>query len=226
MLRELDDGLWVLDHAFSMAGGIELGTRTTLIRLHDGSILAHAPGPADDGDHIEIAKLGAVTQVVAPNLFHNLFVEDWMSRYEAATCHAPPSFETKVPGLSYEPLGDDAPAAWSEELEQVFVHGAPQLDETVFFHPATRTLLLTDLCFNIMHSHSFVTRLFLRVTGAYGHLGPSRIARSFMRDKKAIRRAIDRILEWDFDRVTVTHGEILEANGRAAFEQAFSWLRT
>lgn len=224
MLRQLDDNLWIIDHAFAMPGGVQIGTRTTLIRLSDGNIFAHAPGPADDGDHIEISKIGNVTQVVAPNLFHNTFVADWMSRYEAATCHAPAAFDTKVPGLVYQPLSDEAPAAWSADIEQVFVQGAPMLNETVFFHRATRTLLLTDLCFNMLHSSSFITRLVMRAMGGYGHFGPSRLAKSFMKDKAALRRGIERILEWDFDRVTVTHGQVLERDGHALFKQAYAWL--
>ena len=224
MLRKLDKNLWVIDHAFKMPGGIQIGTRTTLIRLSDGSIFAHAPGPADDGDHIELDKLGNVTQIVASNMFHNMYVQDWATRYEGATCHAPAAFDTKVPGLVYETLSDVAPEAWSGDIEQVFVQGAPQLDETVFFHRASRTLLLTDLCFNMMHSDSFITRLMMQIMGGYGHFGPSRLAKSFMKDKKAIRRGIDRILEWDFNRVTVTHGEVVESNGRARLEQSFAWL--
>ena len=224
MLRKLDDNLWVIDHAFEMPGGVQIGTRTTLVRLSDGNIFAHAPGPADDGDHIELSKHGNVTQVVAPNLFHNMFVEDWMSRYEGATCHAPTSFDTKVSGLAYEVLSDEASAAWSADLDQVFVCGMPKLEETVFFHRATRTLLLTDLCFNMMHSDSFITRLVMRMMGGYGHFGPSRLGKSFVKDKVAMRRGIERILEWDFDRVTVTHGEVLETNGHAMVKQAYAWL--
>ena len=224
MLRQLDENLWVIDHAFTMPGGIQIGTRTTLIRLSDGNIFVHAPGPADDGDHIELDKLGNVTQIVASNLFHNTFVANWVSRYDGATCHAPASFDTKVPGLAYETLSDEPPAAWSADIDQVFVQGAPQLDETVFFHRASRTLLLTDLCFNMLHSDSFITRLMMRIMGGYGHFGPSRLARSFMKDKKAVRRGIDRILEWDFDRVTVTHGQVLETDGHAKLKESYAWL--
>jgi len=60
--------------------------------------------------------------------------------------------------------------------------------------------------------------------GGYGHFGPSRLARSFMKDRPAVRRGIERILEWDFDRVTVTHGEVLETGGHALFEKAYAWL--
>jgi hypothetical protein len=225
MLRELDENLWVIDHPFNMPGGIAIQTRTTLIRLSNGDIFAHALGPADDADHAEIAKLGNVTQLVASNLFHNAFVADWAARYEGATCHAPSGFDEKVPGLVYQSFGDEAPAAWAGQIEQVCVGGAPQLDETVFFHKATRTLLLTDLCFNMMHSDSFRTRLVMRIMGGYGHFGPSRLAKSFMKDKAAVRRGIDRVLEWDFDRVTVTHGEVLETNGHTMMKQAYGWLK-
>ena len=207
-----------------MPGGIQIGTRTTLVRLSDGGIFAHALGPADDIDHDEIAKLGNVSQLVAPNLFHNAFVKDWVARYPGASCHAPPGFEGKVAGLDYITLGDRPPSAWSVDLEQVCVEGAPDLEETVFFHRATRTLLLTDLCFNMVHSDSFMTRLLMRIMGGYGHFGPSRLAKFFMKDKAAIRRGIERILQWDFDRVTVTHGEVLETGGHAMFRQAYAWL--
>jgi hypothetical protein len=32
------------------------------------------------------------------------------------------------------------------------------------------------------------------------------------------------VLAWDFDRVTVTHGEILESGGPAALARAYAWL--
>ena len=44
MLRSLGDSLWVLDHDFKMMG-IPIGTRTTVIRLSEGGLFLHAPGP-------------------------------------------------------------------------------------------------------------------------------------------------------------------------------------
>lgn len=224
MLQALDDGLWVIDHDFAMPGGIQLGTRTTLIRLAGGGLFAHALGPVDERGRQEIAKLGEVTQLIAPNLFHNLYVKNWVADYPGATCYAPRRFGEKVKDLEFVVLTSEAPNAWSGEIEQVVVEGAPKLDEVVFFHPATRTLLLTDLCFNMHHSDSFVTRLFMRIMDGFGHFGPSRLARSFMKDKAAVRRGIERILEWDFDRVTVTHGEVLETGGHALLQEAYAWL--
>jgi hypothetical protein len=34
------------------------------------------------------------------------------------------------------------------------------------------------------------------------------------------------MLAWDFDRIVVSHGDVLERGGKAAFEAAFArWLR-
>jgi len=99
------------------------------------------------------------------------------------------------------------------------------MNELVFFHAASRTLVLTDLAFNVRSADSFVTRLFMRVNGALGTFGPSRLAkRVFLGDLAEVRIGIDRILAWDFDRVVVSHGEVLESGGREALRTGYAWL--
>ena len=53
---------------------------------------------------------------------------------------------------------------------------------------------------------------------------PHRIVRLAVRDRAAARAAVHRILEWDFDRVIVTHGAVLERGGRERFAAAFAYL--
>jgi hypothetical protein len=225
MLRSLHESLFTLDHPLRLPGGIELGTRTTLVRLADGSLFLHSPGPRDEAAAREIAKLGEVAHVVAPNLLHNLFVKDALAEHPAATLHAPPGFERKLPGARFETLTDAAPAAWTGQIDQVAVRGAPRMNEIVFCHRASRTLLLTDLCFNVRHSDSLATRLFMRLNGAYGRFGPSRLARFLVfQDRRAVRASVDRILALDFDRVVVPHGEIVESGGAQALRDAFAGI--
>jgi hypothetical protein len=222
MLRRLHENLWTLDLPLRMPGGIQLGTRTTIVRLADGSLFLHCPGPIEEDDFQEIAKLGSVRHIVAANLFHHLYVKQAVDRYDGATLYAPPNFEQKLPDLDYQTLTDDAPAAWKGELEQVAIAGAPSLNEIVFVHEASRSLLLTDLCFNMQHSDSRITRVTLRLMGAYRRFGPSRLARSFMKDKAAVRTGVERILELDFERIIVTHGDIVETGGRETLRAGFA----
>ena len=222
MIRQLHDSLWVMDFPLKMPGGVRLGTRTTLVRLSNGGLFVHSPGPADETDFSEIEKLGEVAHIVAPNLLHHLSVKAWMARCDGAALYAPPGFEQKLPGLRFETLTDEAPAAWAGEMDQLAVNGAPRMNEIVFCHRPSRTLLLTDLCFNFRHSDSLVTRIFMRLNGAYGRFGPSRLAGLLVKDHAALEASVERILALDFDRVIVTHGEVLENGGEAALRSAFA----
>lgn len=45
-----------------------------------------------------------------------------------------------------------------------------------------------------------------------------------VRDKQAARDSVKRILDWDFDRIIVGHGEIVEAGGRELFQEGWRWV--
>lgn len=224
MLRELDRDLWVIDHPFSMPGGIALGTRTTLVRRADGALMLISPGPFDALLCEQIQKLGHVEAIVAPNNMHHLFVPDAAKAFPDARLFASGGVAPKQQDLELSVLSGAVPEGWEKDLDAQAVNGIPMLDEIVFLHRWTRTLILTDLCFNIQQSPSFITRLFMRINSAYGRFGPSRLLRSSIRDKAACRRSIDAILEWDFERVVVTHGDVLERGGREALRSAYAWL--
>ena len=110
---------------------------------------------------------------------------------------------------------------WNGELDQMAFQGWRRLHEIEFFHPKTRTLITGDLCCNF----GLMTRLV-----AQGHvcqrLGPPTECRmlGIFRDRRAVRRSLVRILEWDFERILTGHGEIVHTGGRDTFEKDFARL--
>jgi len=98
------------------------------------------------------------------------------------------------------------------------------MNEVVFFHPASRTLVATDLAMNIQEAPGFLTRTFWKLNGAWQKLGPTRMVRLTFRDKPAVRRSVDRILEWDFDRVLIAHGRSLATGGKETLREVYSFL--
>jgi len=113
---------------------------------------------------------------------------------------------------------------WRDDFTQHLVGGIPKLQEVVLLHRASRTLILTDLAFNIQQSDSWFTRFFMRLNGAYGHFGPSRIFRTLVKDRAALRSSLNRMQEWDFDRIIVTHGDVLETGGKSAMQTQYAWV--
>jgi len=225
MLRAVSDGLWVIDHPFKMMG-IAIGTRTTLIRLANGGLFMHSPGPLDAELIESIDEIGPVHAIVAPNDFHHLFVEENMNAWPEASVFLAPGLKEKRPDLTRaEILGQTAPAAWSDEIEQVWMRGAPKVNEIVFFHRKSRTLILTDLAFNVVEPGPFLVRLFMRINGASGRLASSRLMKGMYRDRAAARAGAEAILAWDFDRLVLCHGDIVETGAKARLSPEFDWLR-
>jgi hypothetical protein len=225
-LVPLGPGLWSLDQPFR-AGGLELGLRTCVLRLADGSVLVHAPGPLDAEARAEIERLGPVRALIAPNLLHHLFLADAARAFPNARVYAAPGLRAKRGDVRIdEELGEEAPALWARELDQVVLGGVPRLGEVVFLHRASATLLCLDLCFNVRPPKPFATRLLMRANGAWDRFGPSRIFRfAILKDARVLRASLDRVLEWEFERVTVAHGDVLERGGREALRREFAGLR-
>jgi hypothetical protein len=221
-LRPLDRDLFTIDQPLRV-GGLELGARSTVVRLAGGGLVIHAPGPHTAALRGEIEALGPVRALIAPNLLHHLYLSDSIRAFPQARVFAAPGLREKLGTVRIdEVLGEKPPALWANELDQLVVQGAPGMGEVVFLHRASRTLLCLDLCFNVRRSSSLFTRLFMRANGAYGRFGPSRLFRyTILKDARAVRESVDRILEWDFDRVTVAHGDVLEGGGREALRASF-----
>ena len=234
-LRRHHEGLLTIDHPLR-AGGIELGTRTTLLatrgKAGERGWLLHAPGPLAPEDHAAIARLGEVRAIVAPNAFHHLFLGDAARAYPDARLLASPALRAGPPsraprlrvdaelGGAGEPLLD----LLGDDVLALPVLGMPKLAEFVFFHAPSRTLVTTDLVFNVRRAEGLFTRLFMRVNGAYGRFGMTRVGRSLVRDRDALAESVARVVALDAERVIMAHGEIVERGGRAALRESFGWL--
>jgi hypothetical protein len=222
-LTPLDEGLWTIRFPFSMSG-IHLGTRTTIVDMGDGLVLI-SPGPFSEPLLEEIRGLGPVRALVAPNMMHHLFMERAQRAFPEASVWLAPGLETKRPDLRFDEMLGAGQPPWHESVEQIFVPGMPKLNETAFFHKTSSTLILTDLAFNFATCDHWPTKLVLRLNGALGRFGPSRLLRHFfLEDTGPFSQALSKILEWPFERVVVAHGEVLERGGQQAMREGYGWL--
>jgi hypothetical protein len=70
-----------------------------------------------------------------------------------------------------------------------------------------------------------MSRLLFKSTGAYGRPAQSNSwRRFFVKDRGAAARSARRILEWDFDRLVMGHGEIVDTGAHAVVEEALGWM--
>jgi Domain of unknown function (DUF4336) len=225
MLQRRDDGLWTVDDpSFRLMSVAPIGTRMTLVRLRDGRVILISPIRLSAALAEQIRGLGVVAFIVAPNRVHHLFATQAKTAFPEAKLLAAPGLPDKRPRIPFDGLVTDVTSTdWHDELEALPIAGVPFLNEVALFHRHTRTLILTDLCFNI-RSGPWWAMLTFRLNDMWQRFGPSRIFRLLIRDREALRKSLDQILRWDFDRVIIAHGEIVENGGRQALRGAYGFL--
>lgn len=226
MLTQLHPDLWICPVPYR-AMGLWLGRQLVVVRLPSGGLWIHSPIPWSPALRTVIGRLGPVHHVVGPNRFHDECLREFQAEYPDAQFHAAPGLAADRPDIRFapQPLGDTPHAAWSGTLDSALIEGMPQLNEVVFLHRPSRTLMLADLAFNVGPPAPFFTQLALRASGAWNRFAPSRTCKLLMRDRRAVRASLDRILAWDFDRLLVGHGRNIESNAKAALREAFAFLR-
>ncbi|HVV50287.1 MAG TPA: DUF4336 domain-containing protein [Polyangia bacterium] len=220
-------GIWSHVHRQRLPGGAVMQARMNVVRLGDGASLVHSPTPLDDALAAEIAALGPVAYVVAPNCFHHLHVAPFLARFPGAKLYAAPGLARKRPDLtSTGTLDDGAAVPWAGVLDHLTLAGVPRLNEVVFLHRGSRSLLVTDLLFNVTAPGNWMTALALRLMGTYKRLGPSRLLRwRLTKDRAALKASVERMLAWEFVRVVPGHGEVFEApEARERARASLGWV--
>lgn len=213
MLEQVTADVWIADYDQFLPGRVNLTARMTVIRLEDGSLWLWSPIKYDADVAEAIEALGPVRFVVAPSLFHHMYLGPYLERWPQAAAYGPPGLPAKRDDLDFAgELSDEAPDSWRGQIEHVALGGCPTLNELVFFHPKSKTLIVSDLVFNLRRFRGVMTGLVLRIIGAHRRLAMSRSWRwIFVKDREAFSNSLKRILEWPFDRVIMAHGDVVDS---------------
>lgn len=219
ILRKIGERIWVFERSFRLLGA-EFGNRMTVVKLGGNDLFVHSPVKLDVELKNQMESLGRAAYIVTPNAFHGLFIEQWLAAFPGAT-HFTAKADDKNRGSQSIDLSDSSAAKFLLDIEIVRLLGIPKLNEFAFFHKPSRTLILTDLAFNIGKEGAWWTKLFFSLNDAYGKFGQSRLMRSMIKDKAALQNSLEKVYHWDFDRIVVSHGDIVETGGKEIMRRAF-----
>jgi len=216
-MKALANNIWIVEKEFSFIGA-DFGNRMTVTRLPSGAILLHSPVEYSDEISNEIDSLGEVAFIVTPNNFHGLFVDQWIEKYSRVK-----HFTTKPDELvnSYaltEGIEEDLESA----INVIKIEGMSKLNEFVFRHKESSTLILTDLAFNFDKDISLWSKLFFKLNGCYEKFGPSRLMKTMIDSPDKLIGSIARINELSFTRIIVSHGNVVELQAKQIFCSAFN----
>lgn len=224
MLQELHPNeLWAIEDSMPKAG-LEINFRLLIARLRNGELWVHAPFAISDEDEAAIRALGEVRHIVVPNNFHYTQVSDFSRRFPTVTVWAPPQLDKRLKDVPHWPL-ETLPDAWSADFDAVAFHTAVY-HEWVFCHRASRTLILTDLVINIPRPRTPLARVVARLADVGRGMQPTRLERLMLRtgSRDELRANLKTVLSWDFERVSMAHGTIVEKDGPRLLRRGYQWL--
>ncbi len=220
MLEPVVDNIWHVTEPMRMAPGVYLPIRMTVVRTGSGNVLLHSPVSLKQEWAEAVGALGKVRWVVAPNLYHHVHLKPTLQRFPDAQLLAAPGLAKKRPGLSVAAeLSGRLPPELSD-FEEVQVVGAPKMNESVFLHRPSGSVIIGDLVFNVTDVPTLATGLMLRVAGTRGGFAKSRLWNFLVKDKAAFAESLERICAWPAQRIIMGHGDIVEQDAGARLSAA------
>ena len=102
--------------------------------------------------------------------------------------------------------------------------GPLKVNEFIFFHKESRSLILTDTAFNFDENFPLRTRLASQAIGSYKKLRPSFLEKIATQEKERVKNSVQKILNWDFKRVIMAHGSIVENDAKRKFKEGYEWF--
>ncbi|HEX4205509.1 MAG TPA: DUF4336 domain-containing protein [Ktedonobacteraceae bacterium] len=222
--------VWIIDGPTVRDFGVLFTTRMTVVKLTDGSVWIESPVSVPFETLKRISEWGQVRYLVAATPRHVWRLAAWHTLFPDAQLWVPrPTPFTLQKG--HLPLTgllkDTPPSDWSRDFDQLAFQGNPLIEEVLFFHKTSRTVILGDL----IQVHPKVQGKPLRnalfqLEGVASPLGGVGLDfRLSFTNRKLAQRSLDKLLSWDFDKLIIAHGACIEKDAKSFIERAFHWLR-
>ena len=135
----------------------------------------------------------------------------------------------KIPVSFDEKLTDEAPQAWVGQIDQLVFKGSTYIEEVVFFHKDSQTLILTDLIENFETEH-FLSQIrgkaykLVRVAAPDGQT-PIDYRMTFIGHQKEAKECLEQMLTWQPEKIILAHGSCFLENGTAELRRALRWIK-
>lgn len=204
------------DSKLRLLPGLTIPLRSMLVATREQQLLISPVCTAEEASQIGVEPLA----LIAPSLLHHRHLAAAIERYRPVALWGPPGLAERKPELGRVYMfGIDA-WPYDDQLEFVVIEGAPKRNEVVLFHRASRTIYTADLFFHIREPEGRLAPLAFRMMGIHRRFAAARMWRRWITDRTAFTRSIDEILAWDFERIVIAHGDVVEHDARARFVAA------
>lgn len=201
------NAIWVTERPVWFSG-VRLRSRTTVVRLAGDALWVHSPCAPTDEVCRALDALGEVRWLVVPNRFHHLEAPANAIRYPSARVVGPKSAEARNRRVRVSAgLDDPAYLRSTPELLPMQIGGVPFLDETVFFHATSGTLIAADFLMSACARDHWTWRTAARILGRYDKVQTPPDVQWNTKANAAIGESIAQLRALPIERILVAHAD-------------------
>jgi len=165
---------------------------------------------------------------VSPNQFHYAHIGEWLKAFPQAIAWASPRVRERARARHIDidfarDLDADAAEEWRREIDQTLFPGG-YFKEFIFFHKASKTLILTDTIINFeLDKISEPWRTVTRLTGMYHPYGQIFFGMRLplLLQRRKAKTALGKIRSWHPQRILLSHGRCFEAHADEVISRIF-----
>lgn len=212
MLTQHDTHLWSAIHEFKVRG-LAISSRMTVVRLDGDQLWLHSPVPLPGALQNELKALGQVRWLVAPSCAHDLFLHQACDTFpDAEVWVAPGLLGAATVPAGARTMDREALAQWRPSLDGVLIQGMPQVNETLWIHRPSGTLIVTDLLQWWQGPLRWSTLVWAHAMGVRKRVGVSRFFGRFVQDQRAFHHSLAVVSDWPVRRALLCHDAELHWN--------------
>ena len=219
---KIGEDIWVHEDAMTLMG-MKISLRMTIVKLANGGLWIHSPTALVPELREKTEKLGAVRFIVGASNGHNIWLREWQGAFPDAALYVSSGIPKKLKLTKYQVLDESDEHLWQQDLTRTYMSGVPFFNESVFLHKKTKSLIVTDLIQNYPDKRppglaGFMAKYIFEPIGFKGMCVAPPLKMGFnIKDKQKFAVSIRKIQSQDFERIIVTHGDIIESNAKQVF---------
>jgi hypothetical protein len=211
-LREIDDGLWIVESVVPNIPGQRFPRTMSVVRLADGSLLLHNAVPVDEPTMAAIERLGHVAVLLLPSAFHTIDAHAMAVRTGARVL-APAAGRAEI-DASIRTDGDFSALRADPHVRMEPLDGVRNGEGVLSVERGGRvSYLVCDVILAVPHLPGFWGFVW-RVAGFTGSPGPSPLwRRRILKDREALRAHLRRLADRPgLARLVPSHGPVIEGD--------------
>jgi len=232
VIREVTPEITIFSKPFARFGILPFGGRSTAIKLSTGDVWVLASSPLTPDTKTAIDKLGPVKWIMGADAVHHLYLAPFKKAYPDAKVIGVEALiaKKKAEGLvldgAYGADPPDTKYGFEDEIKACYFSGFANKD-VAWFHIASKTLVVADLLFNLPGTEQYSKSKSSPKVPIFGKFDPwggfhKRFVWSQGKDQDAMRRDAKIVASWDFNRIIMCHGDVIETDGSKAWAAAYS----